>query len=114
LIDLKEISGNNKNIPYRIVLNQYELKTIATNKMVVALEKNEEYRQRMFKTTIKKNQEFKNKCDSKESIYDSLAQSIAKIDIDFWTQEVINVSRQIHSLPGAQTKKRTKEITVNG
>ena len=109
LEDLKDISGNNKSVPYRIVLNQFELKTIATNKMVIALDKNEEYRKRLFKTTIKKSQEFKNRCDNKQSIYDSLSQSIAKVDIDFWAQEVITVSKQICSSSIDKPKKRTRK-----
>jgi len=95
LEDLKERTGSKISIPYRIVLNQCETKTIATTKMMAALDDNEDYRKRLFKNTIKKSQEFKNRCDEKQSVYDSMSFSVAKVDIDFLTKEVIEFTKQI-------------------
>lgn len=97
LEDLREKIGAETSVPYRIVLNQYEVKTIATTKMMTSLNNTEEYRTRLFNNNIKKSQEFKNRCDDKQSVYDSLAPSIAKVDIEFFTQEVIEFSKQLSS-----------------
>ena len=110
LDDLAEMADLKHPIPYRIVLNQYELRTIATNKMATSLDESKDYRKRLFKTTIKKNQEFKNKCDLKQSIYDSLSPSLAKIDIDFLCQEIIEFSRQIHCCSTEVIKKQQTQL----
>lgn len=110
LNDLAELSGALEPVPFRILLNQFELNTIATSDMVGYLDNNEEYRKKLFKTTIHKSQEFKNKCNKRQSIYDTLGQTIAKNDIDFWTQEVLDYSKQISS-PVKVTTKKTKQST---
>jgi chromosome partitioning protein len=97
LEDLKERTGRGTSIPYRIVVNQCEIKTIATTKMMEALDNNEDYRKRLFKNTIKKSQEFKNRCDEKQSVYDPLSFSVAKVDIDFLAKEVIEFTKQLCS-----------------
>ncbi len=89
LSSIKEKYG--RSVPMKIIFNKFDGRTMLSRNMISRLLENEFYRESLFNTYIRQNQDFANSCANCESIFDSIKPSSAKEDIDFLTKEILDI-----------------------
>lgn len=100
---IKELEDTYKiNIPFSIVLNKYDARTILAQDALNMLIAHPLYKDFLLQTFVHTAQEFPNAIAKGQSIFDNVKPSLAKDDIDNLTKEIL----QIGSLPERQTKKK--------
>jgi len=89
---LKKLSDKyNRLVPFKILFNKFDGRTTLSRNIITHLLKHKAYRDCLFKTYVRQNQDFANSCAKHESIFDSIKPSTAKEDIDFLTQEILDI-----------------------
>lgn len=78
-------------IPYKIILNKYDGRTILSRKTISALLEHNKYKESLFASYIRINQIFANCYNKGISIYDTVKSSTAQEDIDLLTREVLEL-----------------------
>ena len=89
LLSLKEKYG--KLIPLQVVMNKFDGRTVLSREILSKLIEHKKYRDFLFSTYVRQNQDFANCCATYTSIFDSIKPSGAKEDIDFLTQEILEI-----------------------
>lgn len=89
ITELEEAYGI--KIPFKIVLNKYDARTILSQDALQTLISHPHYKENMLQTYVRTSQEFPNAIAKGISIYDSIKPSIAKADIDFLTREILAI-----------------------
>jgi len=90
--ELLNIEKNFKiSIPLYPVLNEFDARTSLSTDTLRFLVAQEKYKSTLFRTVIRKSQEFDNVIKKGISIFDSLAYSTAKEDIDLFTRELLKI-----------------------
>jgi chromosome partitioning protein len=84
-----------KKVPLKIVYNRFDSRTNLSKKMLTALIEHPVFRDILFDTYIRQNQEFANAYAKTCSIYDQLSPSPAKEDIDSLTREILGINKKI-------------------
>ncbi len=82
-----------KIIPLKIIMNKFDGRTVLSREILSKLIGHSIYGEILMNTYIRQNQDFANNCASSTSIFDSIKPSTAKEDIDFLTQEVLNITQ---------------------
>lgn len=90
--ELRNLEENYKcKIPIRVVINKYDNRTVLSHEVLSTLMKHPVYGEVLFKSYIRISQDFPNSVAKKLTIFDSLAASTAKEDIDLLTQELLEI-----------------------
>lgn len=94
---LKELSKMpyGKDVPLKIIYNRFDSRTNLSKKMLTALIEHPIFRNILFDTYVRQNQEFANAYANTCSIYDQLSASSAKEDIDLLTKEILMINKKI-------------------
>lgn len=80
-----------KLVPLKILMNKFDGRTLLSREILAKLLEHQVYRECLLKTYIRQNQDFANYYASSVSIFDSIKPSTAKEDIDFLSQEILDV-----------------------
>jgi chromosome partitioning protein len=100
---IRELEDNYKiNIPFGIVLNKYDARTILSQDALNMLINHPLYKDFLLQTYIRTSQEFPNAIAKGQTIYDNLKFNLAKDDIDNLTKEIL----QIGDLPERNSRKK--------
>jgi len=100
---IRELEDNYQvNIPFGIVLNKYDARTILSQDALNMLINHQLYRDFLLQTCVHTSQEFPNSIAKGQSIYDNVKPTLAKDDIDNLTREILQIGPQ----PERYTKKR--------
>jgi chromosome partitioning protein len=100
---IKELEDSYKiNIPFGIVLNKYDARTILSQDALNMLINHPLYKDFLLQTYVHTSQDFPNSIAKGQSIYDNVKPTLAKDDIDNLTKEIL----QIGHLPERITKKK--------
>ena len=93
---LKELSTMpyGKDVPLKIVYNRFDSRTNLSKKILTALLEHHVFKDILFDTYIRQNQEFANAYANVCSIYDQLRPSPAKEDIDSLTKEILGINKK--------------------
>jgi len=91
------------NIPFGIVLNKHDARTILSQDALQTLINHHNYRSNMLQTYVRTSQEFPNAIANGQTIFDSVKPSIAKSDIDHLTREILGLG----SLPKNKNNNKT-------
>lgn len=83
-----------REVPLKIVYNRFDSRTNLSKKMLTALLEHPIFRDVLFDTYIRQNQEFANAYANVCSIYDQLRPSPAKEDIDLLTREILGINKK--------------------
>jgi chromosome partitioning protein len=78
-------------VPLKILMNKFDGRTVLSREILAKLLDHSIYRDCLLNTYIRQNQEFANFCAASISIFDSIKPSTAKEDIDFLTQETLDL-----------------------
>lgn len=102
---IKELEDSYEiNIPFGVVLNKYDARTILSQEALNMLLRHPLYKDFLLQTYIHSSQEFPNAIAKGQSIYDTIKPSLAKDDIDNLTREIL----QLGNLP--QRVQKTKAL----
>jgi len=93
-----------RKINVKIVLNKFDVRTSLSHKILTYLIEHQEYRNCLFRTYIRQNQEFPNTFYKHTSIFDSVKPSTAKEDIDLLTREILEI------IPAKEKEKDEKSF----
>ncbi len=95
--NLKELAlmPYGKQVPLNIIYNKFDSRTNLSKKMLTALIEHHIFKNILFDTYVRQNQEFANAYANVCSIYDQLRPSSAKEDIDLLTKEILNINQKI-------------------
>jgi chromosome partitioning protein len=101
---IKELEDSYEiNIPFGIVLNKYDSRTILSQDALNMLISHPLYKDFLLQTYVHNSQDFPNAIAKGQSIYDNVKPTFAKDDIDNLTREIL----QIGQLPQRSNKKKT-------
>jgi chromosome partitioning protein len=78
-------------VPLKIIMNKFDGRTVLSREILTTLMEHDSYRKGLLNTYIRQNQDFANNCAATTSIFDSIKPSTAKEDIDFLTQEILDI-----------------------
>ena len=78
-------------VPLKILMNKFDGRTLLSREILSKILEHNIYRDCMLHTYIRQNQDFANHCAASISIFDSIKPSTAKEDIDFLTQEMLDI-----------------------
>jgi chromosome partitioning protein len=84
-----------KIVPLKIIYNKFDSRTNLSKKMLTALIEHPIFKNILFDTYVRQNQEFANAYANICSIYDTLKTSSAKEDVDLLTKEILNLNQKI-------------------
>lgn len=98
---------NERSIPVRIVLNKFDKRTSLSHDTLEKLIKHEVFGKMLYKSYVGTNQQIPNANASQTTIFDSLKESSAKVDIDLLTKEILDLD---HALMRRNLDKEKKEI----
>lgn len=87
------------NIPFGIILNKYDARTILSQDALQMLAKHPTYRENLLNAYIRTSQEFPNAIAKGQTIFDTVKPTIAKKDIDALTRELLGLSTQSLEMP---------------
>ena len=80
-----------KLVPLKIIMNKFDGRTVLSRDILTDLMNHDTYRSCLLNTYVRQNQDFANNCAATTSIFDSIKPSTAKEDIDFLTQEILEI-----------------------
>lgn len=83
-----------RQIPFRIIMNKFENRTLLSSEILELLHKNPIYGPKLYRTYIRASQEFSNSTAKRESIFDPLRITPAQEDIDTLTREILEINCQ--------------------
>lgn len=107
---IKELEQNYAtNIKFKILVNKYDARTILSQDALHMLSKHPAYSQHLLQTYIRTSQEFPNAISRGKTIFDQVKPTIAKLDVDSLTRELL----EIGSFGKAKTKLATKKSFYN-
>jgi hypothetical protein len=72
-------------------MNKFDGRTVLSREILSNILEHGTYRNCLLNTYIRQNQDFANSCASCSSIFDPIKPSTSKEDIDFLTQEILNI-----------------------
>ncbi len=78
-------------VPLKILMNKFDGRTLLSREILSKILEHNIYRDCLLNTYIRQNQDFANHCAASISIFDSIKPSTAKEDIDFLTQEILDI-----------------------
>lgn len=105
--EIKNIEKNfHTKLLLRPLLNEFDVRTSLSHETMKFLMTN--YENTLIRSVIRKSQEFENVITKGESIYDSLAISPAREDVDLLTRELLNIS-VLQDKDTSDTSKKTLE-----
>ncbi len=78
-------------VPLKILMNKFDGRTLLSREILSKILEHNIYRDCLLNTYIRQNQDFANNCAASVSIFDSIKPSTAKEDIDFLTQEILDI-----------------------
>ncbi len=89
---IKELEQNYAtNIQFKILVNKYDARTILSQDALHMLSKHPVYSQHLLQTYIRTSQEFPNAIAKGKTIFDQVKPSIAKLDVDNLTRELLQI-----------------------
>lgn len=83
-----------KNVSFKVVLNEYDIRNTLSNNALEFLVKDEQFGQFRYKTHIRRSQDFPNAVGTGDSIFKTLRRTNAKEDIDLFTRELLNINNK--------------------
>jgi chromosome partitioning protein len=86
---------NERTIPVKIVLNKFDKRTSLSHDTLEKLIKHEVFGPMLYKSYVGTNQQIPNASASLTSIFDSLKDSSAKVDIDLLTREILELDQAL-------------------
>ena len=90
-----------RQIPFRIVMNKFDNRTLLSSEILEMLHRNPIYGPKLYRTFIRSSHEFSNSTAKKESLFDALRVTPAQEDIDALCREILELNSQ---RPKAQEK----------
>lgn len=78
-------------VPLKIIMNKFDGRTVLSREILTNLMEHDIYRKCLLNTYVRQNQDFANNCAAATSIFDSVKPSTSKEDIDFLTQEILEI-----------------------
>lgn len=96
----------NRMVPLKIIMNKFDGRTVLSREILTTLMEHDIYRKCLLNTYIRQNQDFANNCAAAISIFDAVKPSTAKEDIDFLTQEILEI------LPKNEDILKDKNISI--
>ena len=93
-------------VPLKIAMNKFDGRTVLSRDVLSELMRHEIYKDCLLSTYIRQNQDFANNCAASSSIFDSIKPSTSKEDIDFLTQEILQIT------PSEDTIDANKNISI--
>lgn len=106
---IKELEHTyNINIAFKILVNKYDARTILSQDALHMLSRHSLYSTHLLQTYIRTSQEFPNAIARGKTIFDQVKPTIAKIDVDSLTRELL----QIGSFNKTITKTKQKEFNL--
>ena len=100
-----------KVVPFNVVYNRFDSRTNLSKKMLTSLLEHPVFKNILFDTYIRQNQDFANAYVNTGSIYDSLRPSSAKEDIDSLTREILGIKTQDENHEGQNISLVSFETT---
>ena len=99
------------HVPLKTIMNKFDGRTLLSREILTSLMSHNIYKDSLLKTYVRQNQDFANNCAIATSIFDSIKPSTAKDDIDFLTQEILEIlpedeSEKISLVSVKQTSRR--------
>jgi len=89
---IKELEQNyGKGIQFKILINKYDARTILSQDALHMLSKHSVYAPHLLQTYIRTSQEFPNAIARGKTIFDQIKPTIAKIDVDSLTRELLQI-----------------------
>lgn len=97
-ITLSEIEKNvadryDVKIPVKIILNKFDARTALSHEVLSTLYSDPNYKDKLFKSFIRTNQQFPNCISKGVSLFDTMKPCTAKEDIDLLTREIIDLCK---------------------
>ncbi|MDB6096974.1 MAG: hypothetical protein JWM09_1252 [Francisellaceae bacterium] len=89
----------NTEIPFGIVLNKYEARTLLSQEALQILISSDLYEGKLLSTFVRHAQDLPNAVAKGRSIFDAIKPSAAKNDIDNLTKEILNLKALPHNRP---------------
>lgn len=90
---IKELEQNyGTNIPFKILINKYDARTNLSQDALYMLRKHPVYSQYLLRSYIRTSQEFPNAIAKNKTIFDQVKPTIAKLDVDNLTRELLNIT----------------------
>ena len=89
---IKELEQNYlTKIPFKILVNKYDARTILSQDALHMLNKHPIYASHLLQTYIRTSQEFPNAIAKGKTIFDQVKPTIAKLDVDNLTRELLKI-----------------------
>lgn len=98
------------NLDFRIILNKFDKRTSLSHDIHQSLIKHPIYGPLLFKQYISTSQEYSNSTASRQTLFDSLKESLAKTDLHLLTREILNLKEMINAKH--KTNELEKTITL--
>ena len=90
---IKELEQNyGIKIPFKILVNKYDARTNLSQDALYMLKKHPIYSEYLLKSYIRTSQEFPNAIAKSKTIFDQVKPTIAKLDVDSLTRELLNIN----------------------
>lgn len=106
---IKELEQNySTNIAFKILINKYDARTILSQDALHMLSRHSVYSSYLLKNYIRTSQEFPNAIARSKTIFDQIKPTIAKIDVDNLTRELL----QIGTFNSNKEKHKIKEFNL--
>lgn len=86
---------NERTIPVRIVLNKFDKRTSLSHDTLEKLIRHDVFGRMLYKSYVGTNQQIPNANASQTTIFDSLKDSSAKVDIDLLTREILELDQAL-------------------
>ncbi len=83
-----------RKIPFRIVMNKFDNRTLLSSEILEILHKSPVYGPKLYRTFIRSSQEFSNSTAKRESLFDALRISPGQEDIDALCREILELNHQ--------------------
>jgi len=98
------------SLDFRIILNKFDKRTSLSHDIHQSLIKHPTYGPLLFKQYISTSQEYSNSTASRQTLFDSLKESLAKTDLHLLTREILNLKEMVSAK--SKTNEVEKHVTL--